>query len=431
LVENGVGQVNAPGRSVVQKPAVGASAGAGGDRRVAYWFSIVTLLGVWGVFWVCCVHPKLWDIFGLPTIRPIFSDTAAVLAASDARAAGLNPYANPSPFDTLGRPHVYGPWWLELHRLGLTRGDRPWIGLWLGVSASVVMLRWLRPRNWTGMAAAFLLMVSPPLLLAYERANADLVLFLLLSLAGGLLFKDGVRRSVLAAGLVWLAAALKIYPLVAVVALSARGGRWRGVAQGLVACVGFGVVWWCWRADFSQAMSGVPVPTTVTVYGLRVIVIAWEVLDPAQGWFLAGLIAGLAYWVWLAWGDDAKIPDEWGGLFVIGASCWVSCYLFTTNFAYRAVWLLLPAGVWLRVAQSGGSEARRGWLALAGLLALCWARSIHPHIAIIETLAKLRVVAVALGVENGLALGITVFLACAVLRLGWRRWRETAPARRI
>lgn len=364
-------------------------------------------------------------------MRPLFADMTAVLAASDARAAGLNPYAHPSPFDPLGRPHVYGPWWLELHRLGLNRGDRAWLGLLLSVSASAVMVRWLRPISWHGMAVAFLLMVSPPVLLAYERANNDLVVFLLLSLAGGGLMKDGVRRSALAAGLVWFAAALKMYPLVAVAALGARGGRRRGFALGLVVCVGFGLVWWCWRADFNQAMNSVPVPSAVTAYGLRIIAIAWEVIDPEQGWFLAGLLAGLGYWVWLAWGDTEKIPAEWMGMYVIGASCWISCYLLTANFAYRAVWLLLPAGVWLRMAQEGQSSSRRCWPALAGLLFLCWLRSMHPHIAVIETPAGLRVVAAGLGIENGMALGITIFLACAVLRMSWRRWRETAPKQAI
>jgi hypothetical protein len=52
----------------------------------------------------------------------------------------------------------------------------------------------------------------------------------------------------------------------------------------------------------------------------------------------------------------------------------------------------------------------------------------HPHIALIETSAGLRLVAAALGIENGMALGITIFLCCAALRMGWRRWRETAAA---
>ena len=401
---------------------------AGPWWKTSGWFSVVTLLGVWGVFWACCVHPSLWDWFGLPAIKPIFADASAVLAASDASAAGLNPYARPSPFDSLGRPHVYGPWWLELHRLGLSRGDRPWIGLLLGVSASLMMVRWLRPSNWCGMTVAFLLMVSPPFLLAYERANNDLVVLLLLSFAGVLLMKEGVRRSALAAGLVWFAAALKIYPLVAVAALGARGGRWRGLALGVAACAGFGLVWWCWRADFIQAMNAVPVPSSVTVYGLRVILTAWGVLDPEQGWFLGGLLVGVAYWAWLASAEEDKIPDEWVGLYVIGASCWVFCYLLTANFAYRAIWLVLPAGVWLRIAQSGRGASGRAWLALAGLLVLCWCRSMHPHIALIETSAGLRLVAAALGIENGMALGITIFLCCAALRMGWRRWRETAAA---
>jgi hypothetical protein len=379
-------------------------------------------------FMACWLHRPLWDFFGVPHLQPGYMDTTAVLSASDASAAGADPYAKPNLFDALNRPHVYGPWWLELHRLGLSRADRVWLGTGLMLLSAGVMAWWLRPRNWAATGAAVLLMASPPVMFAFERGNNDLVMFIMLAAVGWLLMKNAGWRTGMAAGLVWLAAALKFYPLVAVLALGAQGGRKRWSGWGAAVVAGFALVAWLYRRDIAQAMVALPAPESLTVYGIKVIAIAWHTLQPMQYWFLAGLVLGAAHWVVLAVRDRRTLPDEFAGAFIAGATAWVLCYVLNTNYAYRVLLLLLPAGAWLRMAQMkepAGVFRTEVW-ALTGVLVLFWLRAAHTHMGFLETQAQFRGASFTLGIENGMALGISLFLVVTGLRWAWRRWRETA-----
>ncbi|MEY4487526.1 MAG: hypothetical protein RIQ79_34 [Verrucomicrobiota bacterium] len=379
-------------------------------------------------FMACWLHAPLWEVFGLPHLEPGYMDTTAVLSASDASAAGADPYAKPNLYDALNRPHVYGPWWLELHRLGLTRADRVWLGTGLMLLSAGVMAWWLRPKTWAATGVAVLLMASPPVILAFERGNNDLVIFMMLAGAGWLLMKNAAWRTGLAAGLVWLAAALKFYPLVAVLALCAQGGRRRFAGWGAAVVAGFAVVAWLYRQDITRALTVVPAPESLTVYGLKVIAIGWTTLHPMEYWFLAGLVVAITHWVVLAVRDRRTLPDELAGAFIAGASAWVVCYLLNTNYGYRAILLLLPAGAWLRMAQrkeQAGIYRAEKW-ALAGVLLFFWLRSAHPHMGLMKTQTQFRVVSFTLGLENGMALGISLYLVVAGLKWGWRRWRLTS-----
>ncbi|AKC83310.1 hypothetical protein IMCC26134_11940 [Verrucomicrobia bacterium IMCC26134] len=379
-------------------------------------------------FMACWLHEPLWDVFGVPHIEPGYMDTTAVLSASDASAAGADPYSKPNRFDPMGRPHVYGPWWLELHRLGLARADRVWLGTGLMLLSAGVMAWWLRPRTWRATGVAVLLMASPPVILAFERGNNDLVIFMMLAGAGWFLMKNAAWRTGLAAGVVWLAAALKFYPLVAVLALVAQGGRKRFTGWGAAVVAGFVVVAWIYRTDIARALTVLPAPESLTVYGIKVIAIGWNKLNPMEYWFLGGLLVGGLHWVVLTCRDRRTLPDELAGAFIAGATSWVLCYILNTNYGYRALLLLLPAGAWLRMAQRkepAGVFRTEVW-ALAGVLVLFWLRAAHTHMDLIASLTQFRVVSFTLGLENGMALGISLFLVVAGLRWGWNRWRATA-----
>jgi hypothetical protein len=343
----------------------------------------------------------------------------AVLTSVDARAAGADPYAKPNTFDPFGRPHVYGPWWLELHRFGLSSADRAWIGTSLLISSLVVMVYLCRPVNLLHTIATVILVASPPMMLAFERGNNDLVIFLMLALAGYLSGTYAIWRTVLSAIIVWFAAALKIYPLAAASFLLCRGGRVCGGITLAGVGIGFLLIRIYYDYDFTSAMSAMPRPDSSTAYGFRVIHLIWMTPAMLKGWFCLGFVVGMAGWVYVALkarGEGLRL-DYMDNYWVGGAACWVLCYFANTNYAYRAVLLILPVSVWLRQAFLKDMPGRTAAACAVVLsLMLFWVRVRHPSMEAISTYNGLRLAAGTLGFENGLALGLTLYLAWAGVR---------------
>jgi hypothetical protein len=175
---------------------------------------VVICLTGWmaGVLW-----PGLLLSLGLAAYGMLFLDSHAILAALDAVRAGHDPHVA-NPFDTLLRWHVYSDWWLALRWLGIGRADNFLVGgSWV---AGFALSCWLtvKPRNLreTGWMAALLL--SPPVLLAFLRANNDLVIFVLLTLCGVAATGTGWLRQLLGVGLLVLMTGLKYYPATAAAA---------------------------------------------------------------------------------------------------------------------------------------------------------------------------------------------------------------------
>lgn len=389
------------------------------------WPALAVVLPLF-LFCTCLLYEPLWRVFGMSSMKPIYADWMAVLAACDAKAAGVDPYAWPSAFDPYFRPHVYGPWWMELRHLGITRADRAWMGTVLLIT-SIAMMVWVcRPRGPLGLLGTVLLVASPPMLLAFERGNNDLVIFLLLASAGLFLAKSAWWRSGMAAGLIFFAAALKLYPLAAAPILLTRGRRARAWAWLLAVVLAFVVVRVWYNADFARIHGIMPRPSSATAYGIRVISFVWNTQGMKQLWFGLGLVVGLGCWAWVGWRawkerlDLAYLDCLW----VSGGAAWVLCYFANTNYAYRAVLLVLPAAVWLRqsLASSGRARVPAG-VAFAAVVFLCWIRIGHTMMEAITTNQGLLMGATALGLENGLALGVSLYLTGAGAVWVVTRWR--------
>jgi hypothetical protein len=79
------------------------------------------------------------------------------------------------------------------------------------------------------MVIALGLMVSPPVFLAMERCNNDLLMFLLLVSAAWLVTSRYRAGMIAGGGMIVLAAALKLYPLVTLPSLAVRAASRRCV----------------------------------------------------------------------------------------------------------------------------------------------------------------------------------------------------------
>ncbi len=178
---------------------------------------------------VALAYAALWTINARPLdVRQHFYQTYFSFPASSPQAFGdlgyylvwLDCVRAGAPTDkpcSLGSPipWAYPTAWLLLARTGLSvRHTIPMAALlYIGLVAMASYL--CAPRCVSEVCYDALFLISPPFVLALERCNMDVLIFLLLGLAVAL----ASRRAVLGAfGLVWVAALLKIYPGVSLLA---------------------------------------------------------------------------------------------------------------------------------------------------------------------------------------------------------------------
>lgn len=306
-----------------------------------------------GVLW-----PQILGSIGLVAYGMTYLDSYAILAAVDVTREGGDPFAV-NPYDPLGRWHVYSDWWLALRWTGLGRADNFLVGTaWFG---SFALSCWLavRPRNRREAGWMLALLLSPPVLLAFLRANNDLVIFTLVALAAVAAAGAGWLRQLLGAGLVVLATGLKYYPAFAAAGfLWVRPLRRMPVLAGLaVATAGLTLLSVApqmkraqFRIDSGVHTMGAPLFgrefgwTDRTSQVVAAVVIVLGAVALVRGRFTTGLAAR---------GEPRERL-----LAVTGAIVLLACFLAGVNYAYRWIFLFFPA-VWIWRQAVGGAGSPR------------------------------------------------------------------------
>ena len=383
------------------------------------------------LFGLGVLFPAAWLPAGVYHLLPYFSDLSAVLAANDAVAAGADPFAVPNSFDVLGRPHVYGPAWLLLHHLGLTREQAPWLGTLLLLSSVSVGAFWLAPRTWTDTLLAVAWLAAPPFLLAYERGNNDLIILLLLALIG-LSGKPASLLGQLLVGVTLLAATLlKFYPVAGIGALLATGSR-RACAGRLLLWTGVTalLVTWQWPL-FVAALRVRPSWSTVYGFGLPVVAHFFKLLPDSLPWFFSGALLSLVA-LGVVWRKTpfrdwviALQADPVAALWLSSAGgAWIACFAALGNYPYRVVLLLPVVASWLRAGRANEAMGRsaRHWAWLGATAAWLLA----PYCTLLlSPLPGLRQLGYAVaGLMHTLSLGLSLFIGGLIL--GWlhARWHH-------
>lgn len=327
--------------SGVEPRSIEASPAAGAALRL--WWGFVGLAG--GICTALAIWPAGLRVIGVNHFTAWFLDLGAILASIDAQALGLDPYA-PNPLDFFRRPHGYSHWWLELGRLGLTRADLVWLGFALVGAFFVAMAMRFRPRAWSEVSWVLAIFCSPPVLLALDRANNDLVIFVLLAPVVPCLLSPRAGVRLLAVPLLAAAAALKAYPVVALPILLA-GTTGRDTRRLLlVAALVLLALLPDTAKDFLHYAGIVPEMDGLMTMGSRNLFAGLGLpLGMAR---VAGPLGGmLVIAAFLRWNpfSDWKIaaPDRGVWLsFVLGALLLTGCFFAGASFSYRwifALWL--------------------------------------------------------------------------------------------
>jgi hypothetical protein len=147
----------------------------------------IALIVIWATYLLFVDWTGSWGYLSVPHMVPIFADLNAVLSASDCHILGYDVFRQ----NACGALHVYGSGWLLLGQIGLGRADVWWLGFAINVVFMLLVTVLLRPRGALELVAGLLLVCSPPVLLGMERANNDLIIFILICFS----FRSDLARS--------------------------------------------------------------------------------------------------------------------------------------------------------------------------------------------------------------------------------------------
>ena len=155
----------------------------------------LALFILWALYLLTLNKFGLWAYVGVPHMETLFGDLHAILSAIECHNRGANVFASNS-CDVLSRIHVYGSLWLRLGALGVGPANLFFIGLITNFIFMVLAVYFVKPTTWGEFAKSCLVLFSSAVTLGVERANNDLIIFILLALSAILFaMKDRVTHA--------------------------------------------------------------------------------------------------------------------------------------------------------------------------------------------------------------------------------------------
>jgi Glycosyltransferase family 87 len=218
----------------------------------------LALFGIFALLWAAGLQSVGREALRLVGIEPgpfPFLDIHAVLAAAECQRRGIDVYVV-NPCDVFGRVHVYSPLWLPLVPPGIGTAATPWVGAGLDLLFIASLGSLIRPRANRDRVVLVLAVFSPATFYAVERANNELVIFLLVVIAG--LLQTGSRRSRCCSyGLIIGAALLKYFPAV-LLTLAAREKRRDALFVAVGAALAAVLLFLVYRGTLVRALANIP-----------------------------------------------------------------------------------------------------------------------------------------------------------------------------
>ena len=289
-------------------------------------------LAIWIVGW-----NAFWTSLGIPSMSPPFADMRTIQGALTTLAQGLDPTLT-NPGDPWGRLMNYPKVWTFIASMLAFGNETHFIAynliVLIGFYGLCAHLIWRYPSK-----SLLLMIFSPACLLAVERGNNDLLVFILVTLFALL----GNFKGLIAGA---AAIALKIYPVVLIPI--AFVSKTRVIAWALTFSA-IGILWFN-LADLSAIQKGntangdlaygTTVAATLAYRNLGATHFYWDtVLYPLT------ISASLLFTQWLnLFGqlDRLRESDPLSvNLFYTGASVFFFTFILSSNWDYRLVYLLL------------------------------------------------------------------------------------------
>jgi hypothetical protein len=381
-----------------QKPTAGGRAPAAGFCPLIPTIGFVLLAGL---SWLYATSPDLYTRIISAWIHitsPLpFIDLAAIPAWQLCwQHHGFDVYTAASWPSCDVAPIIYSPLWLRLTFLPTDPAWTNWLGLPL-VSAFLLSLGLLpQSRRTAGRAIMVLATFSSPPVFAMERANMDLVIFLL-AVGAALCFSGTLGRRVFGYGLLLLGGLLKFYPLVALV-LVLRERLAVLIAIGSAATAIVVASAWVFLDELRRLTpvpSGAPFhymwggrniptgfPTVVRALlhacGIHSRLIETLTASPRMPAILYAILFATALLMALRLAGRAdlrtglaELPDRTHQFLLVGGVLIVGCFFAGQNIYYRGVFLLLILPGILALTEISANRSLRRIFSLTTASILC------------------------------------------------------------
>lgn len=346
-----------------------------------------TVLLTWAPLGRGDLNPCLTAVGVVPLQVP-FGDFRTISSGVQFYEQGGDPYTD-GRYDFMGRAFNYPPIWLEMSFIGLSPEGVSYVYFFFAslFSISVMLLFWRETkRTWP---LYFVFIFSPPVLLALERCNTDLLMFFLIVLGIWLARDSGSKLQDWICGVLLLAATvLKVFPVFAFYVFVKK--NWR---RTLLFLIPFGALCGIYFVSIKPTLDLIHENTPWSVYlsfGVNVIPnylsekfpeseLFRGVIPFTLAWVLAffGLLTGLKLGRKAIQSSDREGYDS--KLFRVGGAVYIAVFLMGSNYDYRLMFLLLTLPFSFRMISQQRNQ--RYWFVvyLVALAAGLWINEASFH----------------------------------------------------
>lgn len=321
---------------------------------------------------------RWWGVH--PPVREPFLDLRYIFAGVECWAKGVNVYIS-NPCDPLGRPHGYSPLWLRFVFLP----SQNWtaiVGLVVDLLFVLSLGAFPSPQSRNELAVMLAAALSPPVVFALQRANVDVLIFLML-LAAVYLSIGRMSQRILGYGLVTFAGFLKFYPLIAL-ALAVREKLKTCIAiLGItgILLIGFTIYF---HTELVEMARNIPTGGYFIgdMFGAKNFPdgITAAHFGTSDGWFgvaawsvLLALTLAIAVATFLLLArrhDIVRLAPLESALLLSGATVICGCFFAGQSVGYRGIFLLFPVPGLLALHRRSSDRAVRRLAAQAITLTL-------------------------------------------------------------
>ena len=335
---------------------------------------------------------SLWSYWGVQKMDIIFPDLHVLLAAIDAHYQGINVFIE-NPLCYFKIPHVYSNAWFPFHYLGFSDEHRFFIGI-VTLFIFGVAVSWLSKKK---LFLFFLFLCSPAVLLAVERCNNDVILFLMLLLTAKLTLSKNNKLLLIAHLILVFCTALKYYPVAFSVIFLLRNDDLKIKLKNLAIHIVFFFVWIFLSWENLQLQKHIiPDPGYAWSFGISPMFTLFAHLTGSKVFsfvFITFLSLIIIYFAFNFFNRiDFFCSDKNSDLsfatvlFVGGTLILVFCYLVKTSFDHRMIYFafcfpfftkllskrsnflskhyLIPLLIYLSITISSWFECFREWFTI-------------------------------------------------------------------